>query len=121
MGEFDLLGLVFNPILKFSILHESSSPQFAPSVHLNISVSLRLSDWCFCVLQGKLTSQGKLLQQETFFVTEQDSGVLSRSKERRVFLFEQIVIFSELLRKGSTTPVYQFKKSIKVTAPLLVM
>ncbi len=44
MGEFDLLGLVFNPILKFSILHESSSPQFAPSVHLNISVSLRLSD-----------------------------------------------------------------------------
>lgn len=65
-------------------------------------------------LQGKLTSQGKLLQQETFFVTEQDTGVLSRSKERRVFLFEQIVIFSELLRKGSSTPGYQFKKSIKV-------
>lgn len=65
-------------------------------------------------LQGKLTSQGKLLQQETFFVTEQDAGVLSRSKERRVFLFEQIVIFSELLRKGSSTPGYQFKKSIKV-------
>lgn len=65
-------------------------------------------------MQGKLTSQGKLLQQETFFVTEQDAGVLSRSKERRVFLFEQIVIFSELLRKGSSTPGYQFKKSIKV-------
>lgn len=65
-------------------------------------------------LQGKLTSQGKLLQQETFFVTEQDAGVLSRSKERRVFLFEQIVIFSELLRKGSSIPGYQFKKSIKV-------
>uniref|UniRef100_A0A8C5AZA6 non-specific serine/threonine protein kinase n=1 Tax=Gadus morhua TaxID=8049 RepID=A0A8C5AZA6_GADMO len=64
--------------------------------------------------EGKLTSQGKLLQQETFFVTEQDGGVLSRSKERRVFLFEQIVIFSELLRKGSSTPGYQFKKSIKV-------
>lgn len=65
-------------------------------------------------VQGKLTAQGKLLQQDTFFVTEQDSGVLSRSKERRVFLFEQIVIFSELLRKGSSTPGYQFKKSIKV-------
>uniref|UniRef100_A0A673NF21 Kalirin-like n=1 Tax=Sinocyclocheilus rhinocerous TaxID=307959 RepID=A0A673NF21_9TELE len=65
--------------------------------------------------EGKLTSQGKLLQQETFFVTEQDSGVLSRSKERRVFLFEQIIIFSELLRKGSSTPGYQFKKSIKVS------
>ncbi|XP_059417381.1 kalirin isoform X2 [Carassius carassius] len=65
--------------------------------------------------EGKLTSQGKLMQQETFFVTEQDSGVLSRSKERRVFLFEQMVIFSELLRKGSSTPGYQFKKSIKVS------
>lgn len=48
-------------------------------------------------------------------MTEQDTGVLSRSKERRVFLFEQIVIFSELLRKGSSTPGYQFKKSIKVS------
>uniref|UniRef100_A0A673FV43 Kalirin RhoGEF kinase b n=1 Tax=Sinocyclocheilus rhinocerous TaxID=307959 RepID=A0A673FV43_9TELE len=65
--------------------------------------------------EGKLTAQGKLLQQDTFFVTEQDSGVLSRSKERRVFLFEQIVILSELLRKGSSTPGYQFKKSIKVS------
>uniref|UniRef100_A0A8C2XC22 Kalirin RhoGEF kinase a n=1 Tax=Cyclopterus lumpus TaxID=8103 RepID=A0A8C2XC22_CYCLU len=65
--------------------------------------------------EGKLTCQGKLLQQETFFVTEQDTGVLSRSKERRVFLFEQIVILSELLRKGSSTPGYQFKKSIKVS------
>lgn len=70
------------------------------------------------MLQGKLTSQGKLLQQETFFVSEQDAGVLSRSKERRVFLFEQIVIFSELLRKGSSTPGYQFKKSIKVGGPV---
>uniref|UniRef100_A0A3B3CDA6 Kalirin RhoGEF kinase b n=1 Tax=Oryzias melastigma TaxID=30732 RepID=A0A3B3CDA6_ORYME len=64
--------------------------------------------------EGKLTSQGKLLQQETFCVWEQDGGVLSRSKERRVFLFEQIVIFSELLRKGSNNPGYQFKNSIKV-------
>ncbi|XP_023806918.1 kalirin isoform X2 [Oryzias latipes] len=64
--------------------------------------------------EGNLINQGKLLQQETFFVTEQDGGVLSRSKERRVFLFEKIVIFSELLRKGSSTPGYQFKKCIKV-------
>uniref|UniRef100_A0A3Q0T5F5 Kalirin RhoGEF kinase b n=1 Tax=Amphilophus citrinellus TaxID=61819 RepID=A0A3Q0T5F5_AMPCI len=67
------------------------------------------------VVQGKLTSQGKLLQQETFCVWEQDGGVLSRSKERRVFLFEQIIIFSELLRKGSNNPGYQFKNSIKVS------
>uniref|UniRef100_A0A8B9GL28 Kalirin RhoGEF kinase n=1 Tax=Amazona collaria TaxID=241587 RepID=A0A8B9GL28_9PSIT len=65
--------------------------------------------------EGKLTAQGKLLQQDTFYVTEQDSGVQSRPKERRVFLFEQIVIFSELLRKGSLTPGYMFKKSIKMS------
>ncbi|XP_010212427.1 PREDICTED: kalirin-like, partial [Tinamus guttatus] len=64
--------------------------------------------------EGKLTAQGKLLQQDTFYVTEQDSGVQSRPKERRVFLFEQIVIFSELLRKGSLTPGYMFKKNIKM-------
>ncbi|XP_038645451.1 kalirin isoform X7 [Scyliorhinus canicula] len=65
--------------------------------------------------EGKITAQGKLLQQDTFYVTEQDSGVLSRSKERRVFLFEQIVIFSELLNKGSSTPRYQYKNSIKMS------
>lgn len=76
---------------------------------------VRICNICALIaLQGKLTAQGKLLQQDTFYVTEQDSGVQSRPKERRVFLFEQIVIFSELLRKGSLTPGYMFKKSIKV-------
>ncbi|XP_053100858.1 kalirin isoform X12 [Hemicordylus capensis] len=69
--------------------------------------------------EGKLAAQGKLLQQDTFYVTEQDSGGLSRPKERRVFLFEQIVIFSELLRKGSLTPGYLFKRSIKMTYLIL--
>lgn len=68
--------------------------------------------------QGTLTAQGKLLQQDTFYVIELDAGMQSRTKERRVFLFEQIVIFSELLRKGSLTPGYMFKKSIKVRIPV---
>lgn len=70
----------------------------------------------FC--QGTLTAQGKLLQQDTFYVIELDAGMQSRTKERRVFLFEQIVIFSELLRKGSLTPGYMFKRSIKVRLPV---
>ncbi|XP_048341707.1 kalirin isoform X6 [Sphaerodactylus townsendi] len=69
--------------------------------------------------EGKLAAQGKLLQQDTFYVTEQDSGGLSRPKERRVFLFEQMVIFSELLRKGSLTPGYLFKRCIKMTYLIL--
>jgi len=67
--------------------------------------------------QGKITAQGKLLQQDTFTVTEQDSSFLSRTKERRVFLFEQLVIFSEPIdrKKGFSLPGYIFKNSIKVS------
>uniref|UniRef100_A0A672YEX6 Rho guanine nucleotide exchange factor 25-like n=1 Tax=Sphaeramia orbicularis TaxID=375764 RepID=A0A672YEX6_9TELE len=67
--------------------------------------------------EGKITAQGKLLQQDTFTVTEQDTGFLSRAKERRIFLFEQLVIFSEPIdrKKGFSIPGYIFKNSIKVS------
>ncbi|XP_070701825.1 rho guanine nucleotide exchange factor 25 [Pempheris klunzingeri] len=67
--------------------------------------------------EGKITAQGKLLQQDTFSVSEQESGVLSRARERRVFLFEQLVIFSEPIdkKKGFSLPGYTFKNSIKVS------
>ncbi|KAM7411925.1 hypothetical protein PAMA_021753 [Pampus argenteus] len=67
--------------------------------------------------EGKITAQGKLLQQDTFTVTEQDSSFLSRAKERRVFLFEQLVIFSEPIdrKKGFSLPGYIFKSSIRVS------
>ncbi|CAN9511658.1 unnamed protein product [Ophioblennius macclurei] len=67
--------------------------------------------------EGKITAQGKLLQQDTFSVSEQESGVLSRARERRVFLFEQLVIFSEPMdkKKGFSLPGYIFKNSIKVS------
>nr|XP_014699507.2 rho guanine nucleotide exchange factor 25 isoform X2 [Equus asinus] len=70
--------------------------------------------------EGKLTAQGKLLSQDTFWVTEPEAGGLlsSRGRERRVFLFEQIVIFSEALGggvRGGTQPGYVYKSSIKVS------
>ncbi|XP_068170697.1 rho guanine nucleotide exchange factor 25 [Antennarius striatus] len=67
--------------------------------------------------EGKITAQGKLLQQDTFSVSEQESGLLSKAKERRVFLFEQLVIFSEPIdkKKGFSLPGYTFKNSIKVS------
>ncbi|XP_057691051.1 triple functional domain protein isoform X1 [Corythoichthys intestinalis] len=66
---------------------------------------------------GKIVAQGRLLLQDTFLVSDQDGGLLSRMKERRVFLFEQIVIFSEPIekKKGFSTPGYLFKNSIKVS------
>ncbi|CAK7298299.1 Rho guanine nucleotide exchange factor 25 [Vulpes lagopus] len=70
--------------------------------------------------EGKLTAQGKLLGQDTFWVTEPEAGGLlsSRGRERRVFLFEQIVIFSEALGggvRGGTQAGYVYKNSIKVS------
>ncbi|XP_004647075.1 rho guanine nucleotide exchange factor 25 isoform X1 [Octodon degus] len=70
--------------------------------------------------EGKLTAQGKLLGQDTFWVTEPETGGLlsSRGRERRVFLFEQIIIFSEALGggvRGGTQPGYVYKSSIKVS------
>uniref|UniRef100_A0A5F9D290 Rho guanine nucleotide exchange factor 25 n=1 Tax=Oryctolagus cuniculus TaxID=9986 RepID=A0A5F9D290_RABIT len=70
--------------------------------------------------EGKLTAQGKLLGQDTFWVTEPEAGGLlsARGRERRVFLFEQIVIFSEALgggTRGGMQPGYVYKSSIKVS------
>ncbi|KAJ8260147.1 hypothetical protein GJAV_G00177600 [Gymnothorax javanicus] len=67
--------------------------------------------------EGKITAQGKLLQQDTFMVVEQESSFLPRARERRVFLFEQLVVFSEPIdrKKGFSLPGYIFKNSIKVS------
>ncbi|XP_069388513.1 kalirin isoform X3 [Paralichthys olivaceus] len=111
--------LLLKDFLKYSLKAGIDCEQIEKAVDLMSQVPKLCNDMMnlgrLQGYEGKLISQGKLLQQETFFVTEQDAGVLSRSKERRVFLFEQIVIFSELLRKGSSTQRYQFKKSIKVS------
>ncbi|XP_047462007.1 triple functional domain protein isoform X3 [Mugil cephalus] len=66
---------------------------------------------------GKIVAQGRLLLQDTFMVTDPEGSVLGRMKERRVFLFEQLVIFSEPLdkKKGFSLPGFLYKNSIKVS------
>uniref|UniRef100_A0AAX7T3T3 non-specific serine/threonine protein kinase n=1 Tax=Astatotilapia calliptera TaxID=8154 RepID=A0AAX7T3T3_ASTCA len=68
-------------------------------------------------LQGKIVAQGRLLLQDTFMVSDPDGGLLGRMKERRVFLFEQLVIFSEPLdkKKGFSLPGFLYKNSIKIS------
>jgi hypothetical protein len=66
---------------------------------------------------GKLTQQGKLLLQDTLLVSEVTAGGQQKFKERRVFLFEQIIIFSEMIerKKGNfSNASYIFKNSLKV-------
>lgn len=62
-------------------------------------------------------AQGRLLLQDTFMVSDPEGSLLGRMKERRVFLFEQLVIFSEPLdkKKGFSLPGFLYKNSIKVT------
>uniref|UniRef100_A0AAX7VJC8 non-specific serine/threonine protein kinase n=1 Tax=Astatotilapia calliptera TaxID=8154 RepID=A0AAX7VJC8_ASTCA len=66
---------------------------------------------------GKIVAQGRLLLQDTFMVSDPDGGLLGRMKERRVFLFEQLVIFSEPLdkKKGFSLPGFLYKNSIKIS------
>uniref|UniRef100_A0A8C5E3D4 Uncharacterized protein n=1 Tax=Gouania willdenowi TaxID=441366 RepID=A0A8C5E3D4_GOUWI len=65
---------------------------------------------------GKLVAQGRLLLQDTFMVSDTEGGVLGHMKERRIFLFEQLVIFSEPLdkKKGFSMPGFLYKDCIKV-------
>ncbi|XP_048055265.1 rho guanine nucleotide exchange factor 25 isoform X2 [Megalobrama amblycephala] len=67
--------------------------------------------------EGQLRAQGKLLQQDTFTLIENENSILSRPKERRVFLFEQLVILSEPIdrKKGFSLPGYIYKNSIKIS------
>jgi Pleckstrin homology domain len=73
------------------------------------------------VVQGKITAQGKLLLQDTLLVMEHTSkaprGEKQVLRERRVFLFEQIIIVSEEIDKrknNMSSPGYIYKNSIKV-------
>ncbi|XP_053386213.1 kalirin-like isoform X3 [Mercenaria mercenaria] len=72
---------------------------------------------------GKITAVGKLLLQDTLLVAEVTSGGSSskgnqlKFKERRVFLFEQIILFSEMTEKkrgNIVSTYYLFKNSLKV-------
>uniref|UniRef100_A0A3B3DI87 DH domain-containing protein n=1 Tax=Oryzias melastigma TaxID=30732 RepID=A0A3B3DI87_ORYME len=66
---------------------------------------------------GKIAAQGRLLLQDTFMVSDPEGVLLGRMKERRVFLFEQLVIFSKPLdqQAGLGLPGFLYKNSIKVS------
>ncbi|KAL8612449.1 hypothetical protein ACOMHN_058577 [Nucella lapillus] len=66
---------------------------------------------------GKITAQGNLLLQDTLLIYEVLAGLPQKAKERRVFLFEQIIILSEVIerKKGDfSNASYIYKNSLKV-------
>ncbi|KAK3082713.1 hypothetical protein FSP39_003330 [Pinctada imbricata] len=72
---------------------------------------------------GKITAQGNLLLHDTLLVAEvmQNKGD-QKFKERRVFLFDQIIIFSEMTqRRGDsfTNANYVYKNSLKTNKMIM--
>uniref|UniRef100_U3JYE1 non-specific serine/threonine protein kinase n=1 Tax=Ficedula albicollis TaxID=59894 RepID=U3JYE1_FICAL len=113
--------LLLKDFLKYSKKANLDTTELEKAVEVMCIVPKRCNDMMnvgrLQGFDGKIVAQGKLLLQDTFLVTDQDAGLLPRCKERRVFLFEQIVIFSELLdkKKGFSMPGFLFKNSIKVS------
>uniref|UniRef100_A0A452S887 Trio Rho guanine nucleotide exchange factor n=1 Tax=Ursus americanus TaxID=9643 RepID=A0A452S887_URSAM len=113
--------LLLKDFLKYSKKASLDTSELERAVEVMCIVPKRCNDMMnvgrLQGFDGKIVAQGKLLLQDTFLVTDQDSGLLPRCKERRVFLFEQIVIFSEPLdkKKGFSMPGFLFKNSIKVS------
>lgn len=64
-----------------------------------------------------MVAQGRLLLQDTFMVLGMEGAAPRRVEERRVFLFEQLVLFSEPLEKkrGFSLPGFLYRSSIKVS------
>ncbi|XP_063041781.1 triple functional domain protein isoform X4 [Engraulis encrasicolus] len=113
--------LLLKDILKLSKKAGMDSMELEKAVEVMCIVPKRCNDMMnvgrLQGFDGKIVAQGRLLLQDTFLVSDPDGGLLSRMKERRVFLFEQIVIFSEPLdkKRGFSMPGFLYKNSIKVS------
>uniref|UniRef100_A0A4W4HEF5 DH domain-containing protein n=1 Tax=Electrophorus electricus TaxID=8005 RepID=A0A4W4HEF5_ELEEL len=113
--------LLLKDFLKFSKKAGLDSLDLEKAVEVMCIVPKRCNDMMnvgrLQGFDGKIVAQGRLLLQDTFMVFDSDGGLLGRMKERRVFLFEQIVIFSEPLdkKRGFTMPGFLYNNSIKVS------
>ncbi|KAI4891940.1 hypothetical protein NFI96_021913 [Prochilodus magdalenae] len=113
--------LLLKDFLKYYIKTGKHTEELERAVEVMCFVPKRCNDMMnvgrLQGFEGKLTAQGKLLQQDTFTLIEQETGVLPRPKLRQVFLFEQLIILSEPIdrKKDFSLPGYIYKNSIKVS------
>ncbi|XP_017574213.1 rho guanine nucleotide exchange factor 25 [Pygocentrus nattereri] len=113
--------LLLKDFLKYYVKTGKHTEELESAVEVMCFVPKRCNDMMnvgrLQGFEGKITAQGKLLQQDTFALIEQETGVLPRPKQRQVFLFEQLVILSEPIdrKKEFSLPGYIYKNSIKVS------
>uniref|UniRef100_A0A4W5MH28 non-specific serine/threonine protein kinase n=1 Tax=Hucho hucho TaxID=62062 RepID=A0A4W5MH28_9TELE len=111
--------LLLKDFLKFSKKAGLDSVELEKGVEIMCIVPKRCNDMMnvgrLQGFDGKIVAQGRLLLQDTFMVSDPEGGG-GRMRERRVFLFEQIVIFSEPLdkKRGFSMPGFLYKNSIKI-------
>uniref|UniRef100_A0A6Q2Y6H4 non-specific serine/threonine protein kinase n=1 Tax=Esox lucius TaxID=8010 RepID=A0A6Q2Y6H4_ESOLU len=111
--------LLLKDFQKFSKKAGLDSAELEKGVELMCIVPKRCNDMMSVGrlqgFDGKLVAQGRLMLQDTFMVSDPEGG--GRMRERRVFLFEQVVVFSEPLdkKKGFSMPGFLYKNSIKVS------
>lgn len=73
--------------------------------------------------EGKITAQGKLLVHGTLLCvecnnnSERNTSSMQKPKDLQVFLFEQNIIFSDIIGKKTqfTNPSYIYKSHIQVS------
>lgn len=78
--------------------------------------------------EGSITAQGKLLLHGPLMCVEgvsnidRNSSIVAKPRELQVFLFEQSIIFSDIIGKKTqfTNPAYIYKNQIQVKYPLSV-
>ncbi|XP_046874576.1 triple functional domain protein-like [Hypomesus transpacificus] len=113
--------LLLKDFLKFSKKAGLESAELDKAVEVMCIVPKRCNDMMnvgrLQGFDGKIVAQGRLLLQDTFLVLDPEGSLLGRMKERRVFLFEQMLIFSEPLdkKRGFSMPGFLYKNSIKVS------
>lgn len=78
--------------------------------------------------EGSITAQGKLLLHGPLMCVEgvsnidRNSSIVAKPRELQVFLFEQSIIFSDIIGKKTqfTNPAYIYKNQIQVKYPLSI-
>ncbi|CAG5125660.1 unnamed protein product, partial [Candidula unifasciata] len=113
--------LLLKDILKYTEKAEEDTTELKKALRVMCVVPKAANDMMqvgrLQGFDGKITAQGKLLLQDTLLVSEVSSGGQQKFKERRVFLFEQIIIFSEMIeskKDNFSNPTYIYKNSLKV-------
>ena len=115
---FLLLFLTFQRLRLFYFVHK----RIQPISTLPASVCVLLSNalpFFLVVVQGKITAQGKLLLHGQLYCSTElgkQQQAAKEFKELQVFLFEQAIIFSEVVGKRTQfiQPVFIYKAHIQV-------